>query len=412
MIPCILTIAGSDGSGGAGIETDTKIFTTHRCYGATCITGLTAQNTRGVKDILPVPSEYVGKCLATVLEDVRIDAVKTGMLTSPETIEQVALQLGSLPSSSRVLLVVDPVMVSTSGHDLIANADSQKSAMLNAYHTHLFPLATVITPNIVEAEAFVSSVREWSPPDNRDFAYLCRLAAAYRQECWGTDPDVGGFVLVKGGHAPIARDSLPADYAPVWHKDPPQVVVDILVGPDSSRPRYFVNPYAQTGNLHGTGCNLSALIACGLAKGYNIDDAVRRAIYFLAAAIASPYTEPIGHGHGPVNILLPVGSCVPSPFAPGTFLDYARAYTQVANAAPCTKTRLSERSTPIKIGDSMPPNCSCSRYNQIQSCIHDYVLHGDEAKRDTIEELVCGIPPQMVDYFVGYYVFCCRKKSV
>ena len=256
MIARVLTIAGSDSGGGAGIEADLKTITALGGYGCTCITGLTAQNTLGVQSVYPVPAAFVALCMRTVLSDIGVDAIKLGMLTNAEIIEAVAANL-----PAQIPVVLDPVMVSTSGAALLPDT------AINALVTELLPKATLVTPNLPEAAKLTGL-----PVDTHDQ----QLAAGRRLLAMGAKA-----ALIKGGHghAPDLTDFLIM----------PEGVVAITL------------PRLKSRNTHGTGCTLSAAIATGLAQSMNLEDAVRRARAYLQEAIA---TAPgLGAGHGPVNHL-------------------------------------------------------------------------------------------------------------
>ncbi len=259
-IPSILTIAGSDSGGGAGIQADLKTIHAHGCYGLSAITALTAQNTRGVTGIHAPPADFVAKQLETVLADIDVAAAKTGMLFSAEIIQAVAWGL----RDAAFPLVVDPVCVAQSGDQLLQ--DSAVSAM----KTHIFPRATLLTPNIPEAELF-SGLKIESSKDV--FAAMRALL------------DLGPkAVLIKGGHMREGK-----------------TVTDWLGLPDS---KVVSLPMPRVGgeSRHGTGCTLSASIASNLGLGWSMEDAVRRAQEFLNAAIRESF--PVGKGSGPVNHLV------------------------------------------------------------------------------------------------------------
>lgn len=258
MLPRALTIAGSDCSGGAGIQADLKTFTVMRVYGMTAITALTAQNTCGVTAIHPVPPTFVRAQLEAIMGDIGIDAAKTGMLATAEIIHTVAAavrELGIAP------LVVDPVMVAQSGASLLE--PGAREAMLRA----LVPLATLLTPNVPEAEVLTGlSIR--SPADMRRAARMLIEHGA-------------GAVLVKGGHlsGPEAVDVL----------DDGRMVAEL------------VGPRLSVRHTHGTGCQLSAAITAGLASGHALREAVDTAKRFIAVAIGAGLA--IGKGDGPANPL-------------------------------------------------------------------------------------------------------------
>jgi len=259
-----LTIAGSDSGGGAGIQADLKTFAAFGVFGMSAITAVTAQNTVGVQAVHGVPLDIIESQLESVMSDIGADAAKTGMLGTVEVVELVAkcvLGLG-IPN-----LVVDPVMVAKSGDVLLS-----KSAR-EAVRTALLPLATVVTPNLPEAEALIGR-----PVRNVD-----EMRAAAR-ELHGLGVR---WVIVKGGHLPESEDAV-------------DLVYD---GRDFTELRA---PRTHSRNTHGTGCTFSAAIAAGLAAGREPLDAIRTAKAYITAAIES--APDIGHGHGPTNHLIGVVS--------------------------------------------------------------------------------------------------------
>jgi hydroxymethylpyrimidine/phosphomethylpyrimidine kinase len=256
----VLTIAGSDSGGGAGIQADLKTFAALGCYGMSAITALTAQNTVGVSGIHPVPPDFSAAQIAAVLEDIGADAVKIGMLYSVELIRAVAAQLQKFSARN---IVLDPVMVAQSGDRLL------RDDAVGAITEHLMPLADVVTPNIPEAEVLVGH-RIRSVEDMRQAAR-----------------DLGRFgsrsILVKGGHR---EEDDSSDLLYVCREDR---FVTLTAERVSSR------------NTHGTGCTLSSAIAAGLARGEALEDAVRRAKEFISCAIRAGSGYTLGRGHGPVH---------------------------------------------------------------------------------------------------------------
>jgi hydroxymethylpyrimidine/phosphomethylpyrimidine kinase len=251
-VPRCLTIAGSDSGGGAGIQADLKAFAAAGCHGSTAIVALTAQNTRGVTAVHEVPPDFVRAQLEAVFDDIGVDAAKTGMLFSRPMIETVA---GFL-EEHRVPLVVDPVMVASSGAKLL------QDDAVDALVSRLFPLATVVTPNLPEAEALTGS-----SGSRRDLAErLHELGAP--------------AVVVTGGHGDEPVDHL---FDGAGH-------VEITVE------RHDV---AAT---HGAGCTHSAMLAALLARGETLEEAARGAALAASAAVANGLTE-IGAGEGPVDVL-------------------------------------------------------------------------------------------------------------
>jgi len=253
----VLIVAGSDSGGGAGIQADIKTVTALGGYAATALTALTAQDTRDVYAIHEVPAAFVRQQMQVVLDDIGADAIKTGMLHRTEVLEVVADTIAE--SAAGVPLVVDPVMVAKGGASLL-DADTRL-----VLRERLIARATVITPNLPEAEILVGG----TVADEAD------MAAAGR-EILGLGPRA---VLMKGGH-------MPGDE-----------VVDLLVTVDGTE--RFASPRIDTRHTHGTGCTLASAIAAGLAQGHELSTAVGRARAYLVEAIRS--APGYGHGHGPLN---------------------------------------------------------------------------------------------------------------
>lgn len=261
----VLTIAGSDCSGGAGIQADIKTMIMNGVYAMSVITALTAQNTMGVSGIVSMEPEFVGQQMDSVFEDIRPDGIKIGMISSAEIIGTVAERLERYGAEN---IVVDPVMVATSGSNLI------ESEAVNTLKTKLFPLAAVITPNIPEAEV-LSGMKIHNSCD-------MEKAAKFMYEQWGC------AVLCKGGHSiNDANDLLYMEGKPIWIEG-----------------RRIDNP-----NTHGTGCTLSSAIASNLAKGYDLLEAVKRAKEYISGALADMLD--LGKGSGPLNH----GYCLGNEFA-------------------------------------------------------------------------------------------------
>jgi len=261
MTAIALTIAGSDSSGGAGIQADLKTFAALRVYGASVITALTAQNTRGVQAIHDVPADFVAAQIDSVFSDLAVGAVKIGMLSRPETIRAVAESLRR--HATGIPVVLDPVMVATSGDRLI----SQEA--VETLRSELMPLVTVITPNLPEAATLLDEGE--AGHENEAVAQGRRLLARGARA-----------VLIKGGHGE-GRES-----------------VDHLIAADGTL-RRFAAPRIETRNNHGTGCTLSAAVAAGLARGQGLAEAVGGAKTYVTAAIRAADTVPVGHGHGPLH---------------------------------------------------------------------------------------------------------------
>ena len=259
MIPNVLTIAGSDSGGGAGIQADLKAFSACGVYGLSVITALTAQNTRGVTGIHDVPADFVAAQMDAVFDDIEIHAVKIGMLSQAAVIETVAERLRTWRARR---VVLDPVMVAKGGHKLL-----QDDAVA-ALRQHLLPLATVATPNLPEAAVLL----EREAPADR--AAMINAAADLRT----LGPHA---VLLKGGHLGGEQS------------------IDVL--DDGAEPVILSSERVPTANTHGTGCSLSAALAAYLARGLSLRDAVRTAKAWLTGAIRSADQLRVGHGHGPVH---------------------------------------------------------------------------------------------------------------
>ncbi|KAL4986320.1 Phosphomethylpyrimidine kinase-domain-containing protein [Aspergillus falconensis] len=289
----VLVIAGSDSSGGAGLEADQRVLTAHGCYALTATTGLTAQNTLGVQDIFVVPADFVGKQIKASLDDVGADVVKLGMLSSAETIDVVADALTSYQIPS---VVLDPVMLSTSGSQLLPEAAVQ------GLRTKLLPLTTVLTPNIPEAQLLLKDAGQWSinPEDLQGLIDLTKRVAALGPKA----------VLLKGGHLPLTKD-----YKTAKGSNDASRVIDVLY--DGEEVTLFETEYLVSKNTHGTGCSLASAIAANLALGKDLKRAVRSGVRFVEAGIKTSYD--IGKGSGPINHFHSLYSL---PFAPGRFLEY------------------------------------------------------------------------------------------
>jgi hydroxymethylpyrimidine/phosphomethylpyrimidine kinase len=259
MTAIAVTIAGSDSGGGAGIQADLKTFSALGVYGASVITALTAQNTRGVQGIYDVPPEFVAQQIDSVFSDLAVDAVKIGMLSRPEVIETVA---AGLDRHGARVVVLDPVMVAASGDPLLV------PEAIETLRSVLLPRALVVTPNLPEAAAILGEEIA------RDEAAVADQAGRIR----ALGPRA---VLVKGGHADGVKS------------------VDILI--DDEGFEHFSAPRVATRNTHGTGCTLSSAIAAGLAKGRGLRDAIGAAKVYISAAIGASDQLEIGHGHGPVH---------------------------------------------------------------------------------------------------------------
>lgn len=250
----VLTIAGSDSGGGAGIQADVKTMTMNGVFAMTAITALTAQNTTGVQGIFEVSPEFLRQQMDSVFTDLRPDAVKIGMVSSSPLVEAIAERLRYYEMKN---IVVDPVMVATSGAKLISDE------AIDVLKRELFPLATVLTPNIPEAEVLCG----WRIQNTQDMEKAAaEIGRSYHSA-----------VLLKGGHAVNdANDLLYADGSLKW----------------------FCGKRIQNTNTHGTGCTLSSAIASNLAKGFSLEESVSRAKEYISGALA--YMLDFGAGSGPM----------------------------------------------------------------------------------------------------------------
>lgn len=258
-IPTALSIAGSDPSGGAGVQADLKAFSALGCYGMAALTALTAQNTRGVSAVHVPPAEFVRAEIDAIFDDIAVDAVKIGMLANGEIVRAVA---DALAHWKPRCIVLDPVLVATSGDSL--GAPDVVDSML----AHLLPLATIVTPNLPEIARLTGLPTPHGDADMRRASenLIARGARA---------------VLVKGGHLDQGE------------------ALDLLVTPDGVEA--FTAPRIDTRNTHGTGCTLSSAIAACLARGMALREAVGEAKRYLTHALAAADELGIGHGHGPVH---------------------------------------------------------------------------------------------------------------
>jgi len=255
----VLTIAGSDSGGGAGIQADLKTFSALGCFGMSAITAITAQNTTAVTAIYPIPADVVGKQIAAVISDIGVDAVKIGMLNSPEVIGEVAAQLKQFQVKK---IVLDPVMVAKSGDKLLQDES------IEALKRELIPLAEIITPNIPEAEVLTA----------RAISNKEEMIEAAKQLI----ENGAKSVLLKGGHfeGETSPDCLMLNNREVI---------------------WFESKRVASPNTHGTGCTLSSAIASYLALGKSTLEAVKLAKQFITNAIIAGADYKIGNGHGPVH---------------------------------------------------------------------------------------------------------------
>lgn len=254
----VLSIAGFDGSGGAGIQADTKTISSLGCYATNVLTALPVQNTQGVKNIFEIPGAAIDEQIKSILEDIYPDAIKIGMVHSIELVEIIAENLKNYTGP----IVFDPVMISTSGHQLI------KDETIEACKTHLFPLATLITPNLDEVSTLVN--QKISTVEQMEEAGKQILAMGTRA------------VLVKGGH--LQQDELTSFL--VQRAQPTE---------------QFKSRRIESKNTHGSGCTLSSAIASYLAQGYSLNESVEQAQIYIQHAIETSKDLIIGKGNGPLN---------------------------------------------------------------------------------------------------------------
>ena len=262
-----MTIAGSDSGGGAGIQADIKAISAMGCYAASAITAITVQNTLGVEAVHAVPLEILAGQIDAVLSDIGADAIKIGMLHSAEVVNLVADKIEKYGIKN---VVLDPVMVSTSGHRLI------EESAIEVIKARLIPLARVITPNIPEAEILAGRKID----SEADFPEIAKILS-------NTSVDNNGqaavSVLLKAGH--LTGDDL----------------IDYFYNAEDGTITTLPSKRVYTRNTHGTGCTLSSAFAAALAKGETLTDAAISAKKYIEQAIISGADYEIGHGHGPVN---------------------------------------------------------------------------------------------------------------
>lgn len=257
----VLTIAGSDCSGGAGIQADIKTIAAHKMYAMSAITALTAQNTTGVYGVEEASPEFVGRQIDCIFTDIRPDAVKIGMVSNCKIIEIIAEKLIEYRAEN---IVVDPVMVSTSGARLLSEE------AMETLIGKLLPLGRVITPNIPEAEALCGFPIETKADMERAAEAILRFIKK------GTEQE--GGVLIKGGHLSQSADDLFCC---------------------AGKASWFTGPHIDTTNTHGTGCTLSSAIACNLAEGRTLEDSIRRSKEYITGAIGAGLD--LGMGGGPLD---------------------------------------------------------------------------------------------------------------
>ena len=254
----VLTIGGSDSSGGAGIQGDLKTFSALSCYGMSVITALTAQNTQGVQAVQDIPSKFISSQITSIFDDIRVDAVKIGMLFNASVVKEVAK---CLYKHKDLPIVLDPVMFAKSGDRLI------EETAIEAIKKKLFPLATIVTPNIAEAAALVG--RHLQSPKEIEIATL---------ELCSLGPEA---IVVKGGNLAT------------------QTSDDCMVT-KGSRLKWLKQKRILTQNTHGTGCTFSSAIASFLAQSYSIEDAIKLAKKYVTEALKAGSDISIGAGKGPV----------------------------------------------------------------------------------------------------------------
>lgn len=258
--PCVLTIAGSDSSGGAGIQADIKTISALGCYAASVITALTAQNTQSVRAIFEVSADFVKQQIEAVFDDIPIKAVKIGMLYNQSIIDVVIAALKKYKPRD---VVIDPVMIAKSGDHLL------QPNTVSHLKKHLFPLTSLITPNIPEAESLLNI----KITHQKDMEEAVKLLSHQTKT----------NVLLKGGHFTTENSS------------------DVLFQYKKQTLEWFDSPRIKTRNTHGTGCTLSSAIAAYLALDYSISEAIKFAKIYLTHAIQSGSLLQLGHGHGPVD---------------------------------------------------------------------------------------------------------------
>lgn len=251
----VLTIAGSDSSGGAGIQADIKTITAHKLYAMSAITALTAQNTTGVYGVLDADADFVKKQIDCIFTDIRPDSVKIGMVSNSDIINAIADKLIEYKAEN---IVVDPVMVATSGSKLIS--DEAKNTLIK----RLLPLGTIITPNIPEAEV-LSGVKIKSDED------MIKAAKEISK-------NMDSAILIKGGHYDKNANDLLYDNGKIY---------------------WFKGKRVDNNNTHGTGCTLSSAIACNLAMGYSKEESIKNAKDYITGALKAGLD--LGKGSGPLN---------------------------------------------------------------------------------------------------------------
>ncbi|KZS98826.1 hypothetical protein SISNIDRAFT_447652 [Sistotremastrum niveocremeum HHB9708] len=316
-LPVVLTIAGTDPSGGAGIQADLKTFTSLGCFGTSVVTALVAQNTTGVQDVHPAPAQFVNKQILSVLEDMQVDALKTGMLFDAEITRTVCASLQTFysESKSRALppLIVDPVCVSTSGHTLL-DSDATGTVIRD-----LLPLATIITPNKSEAELLLSwesaerkitslsemvesakALSELGPKATLLKGGHLIVSSRQLEDLLRDRPDIKAFGSgIKERNTEILFEAEKHQKGEPFSSENTDLVVDVLYETQSQKWTIFARRRIDTTSTHGTGCTLSAAITCALGKGSSVVDAVLFATEYTHLAIET--AVPLGRGSGPLN---------------------------------------------------------------------------------------------------------------
>ncbi|CAL9729604.1 hydroxymethylpyrimidine/phosphomethylpyrimidine kinase Thi20p [Monosporozyma unispora] len=271
-LPVVMTVAGSDSSGGAGIEADVKAITAHKCYAMTCASALTIQTPVSVYGIHLIPKNVITQILDVNLRDMECDVIKTGMLTV-DAIEALSDKLNQLGPENRPKLVIDPVLVATSGSPLAGEE------LVSVIKEKLSPLADILTPNIPECFKLIGEEREINHLED-----ILQLAKDVQASCKSAN------VLVKGGHIP-------------WKKTGDRYITDVLLLGKEKKFIVFKGNYTETTHTHGTGCTLASSIASNLARGYSLAQSVYGGIEYVqnAVAIGCDVTKPSVKENGPIN---------------------------------------------------------------------------------------------------------------
>lgn len=296
-LPRVLTIAGSDSSGGAGIQADLKVMTAYSVYGQSVITSVTAQNTLGVESIHNLPTEMIVAQFHAVMHDIGCDVIKIGMLGTVETIELLRTMF-LVPTYASLRVVLDPVIVASSGANLLPKA------AINKLLLDLCPQAYMITPNIPEALSLLTASDRpdsYESPEKvsslRDMSHLAKALLDYGPQ----------YVLIKGGHRPFDTDKYPSG----------KKVINLLMSREGEW--HWETPWSSSKMTHGTGCTLSTAIACDLAKGLSPKDAVEEALNYVHGAIDDGLH--LGQGHGPLNHMYRLTSLPFVPYVLHMFID-------------------------------------------------------------------------------------------